>query len=290
MNRPFSVLVYSTQHMPTGGIESHLQEFCHRLAGCGMQIDLIILNAVMFPDTKSLFQKICRKVYFGNQGKSYLRIFWLFLIKMKLLSRRYDAVYTNGQGGTISLSAKLFSRGSHWVHHHHTSGDTADQLTWGTGYRGALTSAHTLIACSARNASEISSVLKRPVKSIPCFSREIPMNTCSTKREKLRFGYYGRLIPEKGIDLLCRLSMDKELNEIEFHIWGKGDAYPSHFFSAYPDLHYHGAFSGELELVKVIETLDAYLLLSSHPEGLPIALLEVMSAGLPWLASDRRGY
>ena len=63
----------------------------------------------------------------------------------------------------------------------------------------------------------------------------------------------------------------------------------NHFLRAYPNLHYHGPFSGEKELDQVILSLDAFLLLSTNPEGLPISLLEVMSAGLPWLATDRGG-
>ena len=43
------------------------------------------------------------------------------------------------------------------------------------------------------------------------------------------------------------------------------------------------------ELSKIISSLDAYLLLSCHSEGLPISLLEVMSAGLPWIATDIGG-
>jgi glycosyltransferase involved in cell wall biosynthesis len=39
----------------------------------------------------------------------------------------------------------------------------------------------------------------------------------------------------------------------------------------------------------VIGSLDAYLLISKNPEALPIVLLEVMSAGLPWFATDRGG-
>ncbi|RZK52215.1 MAG: glycosyltransferase family 1 protein [Hymenobacter sp.] len=105
----------------------------------------------------------------------------------------------------------------------------------------------------------------------------------------LHFGYYGRLIPEKGIEVLRQLSEDPTVAGIEFHIWGEGEAYQADFFARHPQLRYHGPFAGRSELQAVLSGLDAYLLLSTHPEGLPIALLEVMSTGLPWLATDRGG-
>ncbi|OUJ71200.1 glycosyltransferase family 4 protein [Hymenobacter crusticola] len=288
MSQPVSIVVFATQYMPTGGIESHLREFCFHLAESGVAIDLVIANSVMPPEAEAFFRRICRRVYLGGNGRSNRRIYWLAWIAAKLGVRSYDALYTNGQGNSIGFFAKLLPRRGRWVHHHHTAGDADDRATWSNGYQQALRATDTVIACSRRNAVDIQAALGRPVQSIPCFSRQL-LASAPKRGEKLRFGYYGRLIPEKGIDVLCRLSQDQALQHIEFHIWGDGEVYPPSFFEHYPRLCYHGAFAGRSELQKVLTNLDAYLLLSTNPEGLPIALLEVMSAGLPWLATDRGG-
>jgi glycosyltransferase involved in cell wall biosynthesis len=290
MSRSYSVLVYATQHMKIGGIESHLQEFCHWVSKKGVIIDLIVLNAEMLPETEEFYKKTCRQFYAGKQKKTWLRIIWLLLIKIKLLRRRYNAVYTNGQGESILPFAKLFSTGTNWIHHYHQSCEPEDQLTWGNGYRRSLTKADLLIACSRSIANKLFSTLNRPIEVIPCFSKEVSVKSRDDLRgEKLKLGYYGRLIPEKGIEILCHLSEDKDFGQIEFHIWGQGPAYPPEFFLGFPKIHYHGPFSGEKELAVVIGSLHAYLLISNNPEALPIVLLEVMSAGLPWFATDRGG-
>jgi glycosyltransferase involved in cell wall biosynthesis len=291
MNCSFSVLVYATQHMKIGGIESHLQEFCHWLNKKGAKIDLIVLNADLLPETEEFYKKTCRRFYAGKKKKTFLSLMWLFLIKIKLFGKRYNAVYTNGQGESILPFAKMFSIRSTWAHHYHQSCEPEDQLTWGKGYRRALAKADILIACSRSIANKLNSSLNRPVEVIPCFSREVLFISRDNiiKGDKLNLGYYGRLIPEKGIDILCRLSEDKDFGHVEFHIWGQGPAYPPEFFLGFPNIHYHGPFSGEKELAAVIGSLHAYLLISKNPEALPIVLLEVMSAGLPWFATDRGG-
>ncbi|MGB3616681.1 MAG: glycosyltransferase family 4 protein, partial [Catalinimonas sp.] len=158
-------------------------------------------------------------------------------------------------------------------------------------YRKALAGADTVIACSKRNAADMAAVLHRTIDTIPCFSRAVaaPTGAKPAPGAKLRFGYFGRLIPEKGIDLLCRLSEDPACGAIAFHIWGEGPAYLASFFERYPNVHFHGAFRGKEALSKIVAELDAFLLLSVHPEGLPISLLECMSGGLPWIATDRGG-
>lgn len=283
-----SILVFATQYMPTGGIESHLREFCLHLSRSGVAVDLVVSNSQMTLETETFFKSVCRRVYLGNKGKSYFRFLWLLFIGLKLSSKKYDAFYSNGQGESIWLFSKMIRGRKRWVHHHHTSGDAADQATWGGKYKRALLSANAVIACSHRNARTIELALPREISSIPCFSRKVEVNPVIKNGKKLRFGYYGRFLPEKGIDTICKLSSDPELEHIEFHLWGEGEHYPPSFFKNFPLMHIHGPFSGEKELTKVISSLDALLLISKS-EGLPIILLEAMSAGLPWLATDPGG-
>ena len=283
-----TVLVFATQHMVTGGIESHLRQFCLHLSESGVEIDLVIPNCRMLPEARDFFQRTCRQLFTSDQKNSLARHHWLLFTALRLKGNHYDALYSNGQGNSIYFFRKLIGGELKWVHHHHTSGDEADRKTWSVAYRWALQKADVVVACSNRNAMDMKSDLLRPIATIPCFSRQVS-GIESIARPKPRFGYFGRLIPEKGIQALCDLSADPDLNLIEIHIWGEGDAYPEPFFRAYPNLHYHGPFSGEKELDQVILSLDAFLLLSTNPEGLPISLLEVMSAGLPWLATDRGG-
>ena len=283
-----TILIFATQHMLTGGIESHLQEFCNNMASEGIQIDLVILNSEMSKSTEERFRKVCRNVYALKMGQSKIRIFWLLKVGLLLSFKKYDSLYTNGQGFTILFFSKLIFNKRKWVHHHHTSGDLVDQLNWEENYRLTLRKADSVIACSTKNASYISMAIKRNVDSIPCFSRKINQKGIR-KPGKIRLGYYGRLIPEKGIDIICRMSEDNAFSDVEFHLWGEGVSYPPDYFNRFRNINFHGAFLGIKDLEAVINLLDGFILISTNSEGLPICLLEGMSAGLPWLSTDKGG-
>jgi glycosyltransferase involved in cell wall biosynthesis len=52
---------------------------------------------------------------------------------------------------------------------------------------------------------------------------------------------------------------------------------------------YHGPYSNGPQHTDLLQKLDAIVLFSSHNEGMPLSLIEAMSAGLPWIATDRGG-
>jgi len=105
----------------------------------------------------------------------------------------------------------------------------------------------------------------------------------------LRFGFCGRLIPEKGIDAIVALAQDATLADITWHIHGAGPAYPPESFAGLPRVVYHGAYQSPEEQARALLQLDALALFSTHNEGMPLSLIEGMAAGLPWIATDRGG-
>ncbi len=285
-----SVLIVATQFMRTGGIESHLAEFARQFTRAGIATDVVILNAPDLKAVREAFAGMNGRLFAFESTSSVRRMLAMARLALRIAAGGYSAIYSNGQGRSIQLIKRCNLRGLPWTHHHHTAGDAEDQSTWPVSYREAMTECDHLICCSQRNGRSIQQAIAREPAVVACFSRAVDAPSRQLgSREALRFGYFGRLIPEKGIDVLKRLASDPDTAGIEFDLWGFGDAYSPADFEGLPRLHFHGGFSGRQELETVVAGLDAYLLISRHPEGLPIALLEVMSAGVPWIATDRGG-
>lgn len=283
------ILVYSTQLIETGGIENHILEFCEKMHSVGIEIDIIVPIFRMQERDKRRLDRYCSNIYVFYSKEKILSLIWLTLILLKLRHKKYDSLYTNGQGDSVFVVGQLV-RSDNWIHHHHSSGGETDQKTWGKKYTVALKKATKVIACSQRNANNMKNVLDREINSIPCFSRNIGKSISHPlgQREMLNFAYYGRLINGKGIEMICKLSNDKDCTNIQFNLWGMGETFTSTFFRQYPNVLFHGGFYTKEELVKIISLIDGFLLLSDS-EGLPISLLEVMSAGVPWIATNVGG-
>jgi glycosyltransferase involved in cell wall biosynthesis len=159
-----------------------------------------------------------------------------------------------------------------------------------------------IVACSISTAQNLRRVLgpshaisrdgRDKLRVIPYLSADIaplPDRPPRNPSNNLRFGFVGRLVRGKGIDMICRLSEDPELSHIEWHIHGCGSDYNAEHFQLFPRVHYHGRYNGAAELSSILSRLDALALFSMYQEGQPISLIEGMAAGLPWIATDQGG-
>jgi glycosyltransferase involved in cell wall biosynthesis len=132
------------------------------------------------------------------------------------------------------------------------------------------------------------------VRFLPYLTPEVMPNSAVQERSYapasiLNFGFVGRLVSTKGIEEICQLSQKPSLAMVRWHLYGEGPDYTAVDFREFPRVEFHGRYRDLEHYATILNELDAMVLLSRHSEGMPLSLIEALSAGLPWLATDRGG-
>jgi len=289
------VLVYSAQMEAIGGIESHVIEFCLRMSAAGQKVTLLCSRCCM--DSRAIARLLAAGVDLmlnsaGWSSSSPARKWlWTLGALLRLTPRRFDVVYTNGQGRNPAQVCAWYRGRARVIHHHHTSCDESDIALWPPAYREAIKRADGLVVCADFIRHRMQTAIGRDdVQVVYCFSRNVPVT------RKLRdpdapvsFGYFGRLVDAKGVGWILRLSRDARLAGIRWKLWGGEGAYRAKDFESYPLVSYRGEFSDEAGLRAALDEIDCFALFSSVPEGLPVSLMEVMATGKPWMATAQGG-
>lgn len=294
-----NILAYAPQMAAYGGMERHVCDLACLLAGRDHSVTLLTTSNSLAASLREQLQaqSVTLRELHRSRGQAgrLEKSVWLLREVMRSEPVRWDLIYTNGQSALariVWLAARPHTR---IVHHHHTAGDEAEQASWSRAFRGVLERAPELVACSRATQQALAEALRRddvqflpyltsaPVAAAAVHDRTIPPGA------RLNFGFAGRLVAEKGIDQICALSRIESLSDIQWHIHGAGPAYPPGFFAEFPNITYHGPYSAGPQQAQLLQNLDALVLFSSHNEGMPLSLIEAMSAGLPWIATDRGG-
>jgi glycosyltransferase involved in cell wall biosynthesis len=282
---------------PFGGIERHVCGIARAAADDGHQVRLLTTSNSLGPELRA--QLASPRIVFRELARPRLaagalhKAAWLARELLLAAGRNWDVVYTNGQSALARLAWFAAGRGSRIIHHHHTAADAAEQLTWSRPFRRLLAAAPELVACSQATRRALDAAVARTdTQFLPYLAGSPVAGAQVVDRPPaplLRFGFCGRLIPEKGIEAILALADDPALPDIEWHIHGSGDAYPAERFQNRPRIFYHGAYRSPAEHARALLALDSLVLFSTHNEGMPLSLIEGMSAGLPWVATDRGG-
>jgi glycosyltransferase involved in cell wall biosynthesis len=220
---------------------------------------------------------------------------WLAAEVLKARFSTWDLIYTNGQSALAKFVWRAAGRRTRIVHHHHTAADELEQWSWSPAFKKVLATAPEVVGCSDATRTNIEvAVGRKDVRFLPYFTAcpvqaEQVKEVRYTSGQPLAFGFVGRLIADKGVDTLCELSRRPELRGVIWHLYGSSPEYPESHFSAFPNVRYHGPYRDLQRYGEILCGLDAIALFSKHNEGMPLSLIEAMSAGLPWIASDRGG-
>lgn len=137
----------------------------------------------------------------------------------------------------------------------------------------------TFIAPSEFAASSIAAVFNIKINVIA--HGISPFMTEHQTSDKLRFGYVGSLLPQKGWRELLKAWSVSPVLDAELHFYGGGevpDILPEQVF-------YHGVYE-QADLPQILSQIDIGIIPSVFPETFSIVLSEMQQAGLPVIASS----
>ena len=293
-------LFYLPNFGPFGGIEKHLLNALALFSQSGCTCALLTIRNKMREADRKMLQELGVEFIDDNQPRGetarVARLAWLTRQIVRLKSvRPFDVIYTNATGITCGLVWLIGARGTRIVHHHHNSGGQDEQRKWSKGYSQIIKYAPELIACSKTTAANLSGMRgKRQIQVLYVLTSEMipPSNElppCPRNKKSIVFGFFGRVTRGKGIDWIIKLSSLPEFQTAEFRIHGAGTEYTVESFAPYRNIHYLGPYTTPFEQSEGLRSVDCVILPSTHVEGLPLSLLEALSAGKPWVATDKGG-
>jgi glycosyltransferase involved in cell wall biosynthesis len=295
------IFVTGTRGIPgiPGGIEKHCEELFPRIAAKGHEVMLCTRDFYVVHKTEQ-WRGVKLIHCYAPHKKSFEAIVHTFLALLKASEYEPDIVHIHGIGPSL-LAPVARLLGYRVVVTNH--GPDYDRGKWGMGAKIILRLGEKLGGSFANEVIVISSVIARIIKGrchreanliyngvpSPLVNQAHDFLDQMGVKEKKYILAVARFVPEKGLHDLIEAFLS--LNT-PFKLVIAGDADHEtdysrklrHMASADPRIILSGYITGE-PLNQVYSQARIFVLPSYH-EGLPIALLEAMSYGLPVLVSD----
>lgn len=173
---------------------------------------------------------------------------------------------------------------------------------WNPVFRGVartfLKGCSTIIVTSEEELREIVRQFGEGVKVVKisnplCLPKPSSVHVRCYNSEKFRIVFASRLIESKGImDVIYAMTFLKNLDDIELHVYGKGDKYEEAQYEVLvKNLEKQVFFKGNIPLTELLNEYaccDVYLFPSYHLEGFPMALFYAVAMGAPVIATKIR--
>lgn len=295
------VVVTGTRGIPNimGGVETHCEELCPRLAGLGVDVT-VVRRSSYAKDGLSEWKGVKIKDIPAPKRKAFEAIVHTWRAINYAAREKADILHINAIGPALLVPyAKL--RGLKVVFTHH--GPDYDRDKWGRTAKAMLQLGERMGVRYADDVIVISDVIRSIVKDkygrterVHLVYNGVPAPEICTDPE-----YFSELGIEPGKYILgmCRFVPEKRLHDLveackgidgyKLVLAGDSDFEDDYSRKLKSDAKSSGAvltgFVRGRKLHSLLSNAACYVLPSSH-EGLPIALLEAMSYGRKVLVSD----
>lgn len=294
------VVVLGIRGIPNipGGIEKHCEKLFPRLVRKGVEV-LVLGRSPYIGNKPYTFKGIKIIPLWCPRNKRIETIFHTFIGTIYALFLKPDIIHFHALGPSLFVNlARLFRKKVIATHH----GFDYDRDKWGTIAKFTIKMGEKRL-CRADRVISISQHISDSLQSrFHCKSELIPNGVEIPEKKtediycrkwKISKGKYflfaGRLVPEKCVHVLFDAF---GMIQTDWKLVIAGDADHQDTYSrklksrgmSSPGVVMTGYIVGD-ELEEVFSNAGAFILPSTH-EGLPIALLEALSHGLPCIVSD----
>ena len=303
MTNKISVMVLGLRGFPQvqGGVETHAEHLYAELVQMGCDVEVVVRDSYQPRDNPDVWKGMRFKRLWAPRKKSLEAIVHSVLGVLYAGVKRPDVLHIHAIGpALVTPLARLLGLNVVVTHH----GPDYDRQKWGKAAKTMLRMGERFGMAFATQRIVISNTIRALVQAkygrdstlIPngVVLPEMPATSGAPDKFGLTPGKYvllvSRLVPEKRHLDLIRAFADAKLPGWKLAIVGGSDHPDAYMMSVLdaaagtPDVICTGFQSG-LALKELYAHAGVFVLPSSH-EGLPIALLEALSYGLPVIASD----
>src|SRR5882724_5705002 len=294
------IMVLGIRGIPAvqGGVETHAEQLYDRLAKLGCEVEVLVRTPFV-PARYQSFGSIRLRRIWAPRASGYETLIHSLLGVLYAGIARPDVLHIHAIGPAIVTPlARLLGLRVVVTNH----GPDYDRDKWGPFPRWVLRTGESLGMRCAHARIVISRVIEQLVRakygrdSVLIPNGALPVNLQADTREVERFGlergrYFiqvGRIVPEKRqLDLIQAYALARPPGWKLAVVggWGTDDYSKAVQAAAKAAGVVLTGFQKGAALAQLYTHAGAFVLPSSH-EGLPIALLEALSYGLPVLASD----
>lgn len=283
-----------------GGVETHAEHLCPRLAGMGCEVTVLVRAPYQPKETGREWQGVKFVSLWAPKSKGLEAIVHTFLGTLYAAVKRPDILHIQAIGPAImTLPARLLGLRVVVTHH----GPDYDRQKWGRfarfvlqlGERWGMRCSNARIVISRVIAELVRSKHARESALIPngVALGPLPKSAAALERFGLQRRRYvllvSRLVPEKRHLDLIEAFQAARLTGWKLVIVGGAD-HPDDYQRAVIACAQDAGvvmtgFQSGVALQELYAHAGLFVLPSSH-EGMPIAMLEALSYGLPVVASD----
>lgn len=303
MERKLNLMVLGLRGFPDvqGGVETHAQHLYSSLASLGCNVEVVVRSGYQREEHRQEWNRIRFRPIWAPKSTGIEAMVHTFLGVLYAALRRPDILHIHAVGPAIFTPlARLLGLRVVITHH----GPDYEREKWGKAARQLLRLGERMGVRFANQRIVISNHIEQLIQQkYRCASTVIPngvvlppiLHSSETPRSLgLEHGRYtllvSRMVPEKRHTDLIRAFRQARLPGWKLAIAGGLDEHDAYTRSVIelakssPDIVLTGFQSGTA-LQELYSHAGMFVLPSSH-EGLPIALLEALSFGLPAIASN----